>query len=106
MKREYKAPAEIKREPTHPGEIFLHDILPALGLSVAEAAAKLRVSRQTLYRITQGSAAVTPEMAVRFGKLCGNGPELWLGLQQQHDLWCARRKLGSKIDRIPTMQEV
>lgn len=105
MKREYPAPAEIKREPTHPGEIIAEDTLPALKLSVAEAALKLGVSRQTLYRIVKCQAAVTPDMAIRIGKLCGNGPDIWLNLQRKYDLWHAKRKLGSRIDRIPTMKE-
>jgi addiction module HigA family antidote len=105
MKREYPAPAEIKREPTHPGQILDHQVLPALKLSVAEAALKLGVSRQTLYRIVKCKAAVTPDMAIRIGKLCGNGPNLWLNLQRSHDLWHAKQKLGNRINLIPTMKE-
>lgn len=103
MKREYPAPAELKREPTHPGEIVREDTLPALKLSVAEAARKLGVPRQTLHRIVKCQAAVTPEMAIRLGKLCGNGPNIWLALQRNYDLWHARRKLGSRLNQIPTM---
>ena len=65
--------------PAHPGEILREDVLPALGLSVMDAAAKLGVTRQTLHRIIarKNPRPVTPEMAVRLGKLCGNGPRLW-----------------------------
>ncbi len=105
MKHEYPAPTNIKREPTHPGSILDHQVLPALKLSVAEAAVKLGVSRQTLYRIIQRKAGVTPEMAVRIGKLCGNGPDLWLNLQKQFDLWHAKRKLINQVAKIPTMRE-
>lgn len=56
-------------------------------MSVAEAAAALKISRQTLYRILAGKAAVTPEMALRWGKFCGNRPDLWLRLQKRFDLW-------------------
>jgi plasmid maintenance system antidote protein VapI len=41
-------------------------------------------------------------MAVRLGKFCGNGPELWLRMQQAYDLWHARRALKAEIARIPT----
>jgi addiction module HigA family antidote len=69
--------------PVHPGEILREDVLPSLGLSIVEAAEKLGVTRQTLHRIIAGEnpRPVTPEMAVRLGKFCGNGPRLWLGLQ-------------------------
>ena len=79
----------VRRQPTHPGEILREDLLPALRLSVAEAARQLRVTRQTLHRILSGRSAVTPEMALRLGRFCGNGPDLWLRMQRAHDLWRA-----------------
>lgn len=90
--------------PTHPGELLNEDVLPALGLSVKSAAEKLGVSRQTLHGIISGRHAVTPEMALRLGKLCGNGPRLWLNMQQACDLWHAERKLGADIEAIPTIR--
>ena len=90
-----------KRPPTHPGEILREDVLPALGLSVSEAARQLRVSRQTLHRILAGTSAVTPEMAVRLGKFCSNGPGLWLRMQEAFDLWNAEKRLAKEIEKIP-----
>jgi addiction module HigA family antidote len=77
------------------------DVLPELKMSVSEAARQLRVSRQTLHRILAGTAAVTPEMAVRLGKFCGNGPGLWLRMQQAYDLWHAERQLRAELEKIP-----
>ena len=90
--------------PTHPGEILREDVLPALDLSVMEAAAKLGITRQTLHRIIapRNPRPVTPEMAVRLGKLCGNGPRLWLNLQAAYDLWHAERRIDTR--KIPTLQ--
>ena len=88
--------------PVHPGEVLAKSVLPALRLSVAEAARELGVSRQTLHKLTAGKAAVTPEMALRLGRWCGNGPQLWLRLQQQFDLWHAERRLADTLARIPT----
>ena len=89
------------REPTHPGEILREDVLPALGLSVAEAARQLRVSRQTLHRVLSGRSAVSADMAVRLGQFCGNGPDLWLRMQAAHDLWHAQRRLQREVESIP-----
>ena len=90
--------------PSHPGEILREDVLPALGLSVQGAAAKLGVTRQTVHRIVarQNPRPVTPDMAVRLGKLCGNGPRLWLNLQSAYDLWHAERRVDTR--KIPTLQ--
>jgi antitoxin HigA-1 len=90
-----------RREPTHPGAILREDVLPALRLSVSEAARQLRVPRQTLHRVLSGRSAVTPEMALRLGRFCGNGPDLWLRMQQAHDLWRAREQLGAELAKIP-----
>ena len=94
-----------ERAPTHPGEILREDVLPSLGLSVSEAARQLRVSRQTLHRILAGTSAVTPEMAVRLGKFCGNGPGLWLRMQEAFDLWHAERRLAAELEKIPAYNE-
>jgi hypothetical protein len=48
------------------------------------------------------AAAVTPDMALRLGKFCGNGPALWLGMQQAYDLWQAEERLRAEIKSIET----
>jgi addiction module HigA family antidote len=93
--------ATLVRPPTHPGAILRDDVLPALNLSVSEAARQLRVTRQTLHRVLAGKSGVSPEMAVRLGRFCGNGPALWLRLQQSFDLWHAERRLRDELDKIP-----
>jgi addiction module HigA family antidote len=102
MTREYVVNVRPSRKPTHPGELLAEDVFPALGISISEAARKLRVSRQTLHRILSGDAGVTPEMAVRLGKFCGNGPGLWLRMQQAYDLWHAEQRLADELTKIPT----
>jgi addiction module HigA family antidote len=99
---EYPARRDPKRRPTHPGEILREDVLPSLKMTVKDAAAALGVSRQMLHGILNGSAAVTPEMALRLGKFCGNGPGLWLRMQQARDLWEAERALADELKKIPT----
>ena len=89
--------------PVHPGEILRVDVLPALGLPKAEIARLLGISRQTLYEILHEKQPVTPAMALRVGKLCGNGPDLWVNLQQNFDLQKAEAELGDQIAAIPTL---
>ena len=89
--------------PVHPGAMLREDALPALDLSVKAAAARLGISRQTLHRILAETAPITPEMAVRIGKLCGNGPQLWLAMQQAYDLFHAEEKLAGEVAAIKTM---
>ena len=102
MVAEYMVTKESRMSPVHPGEMLRDEVLPALKLSVSEAARQLGVSRQTLHRIMAGTHSITPEMAVRIGKFCGNGPGLWLRIQQRYDLWHVEQRLRNEIDKIPT----
>ena len=90
------------RAPTHPGAILREDVLPALDIPVMTAAKELGVSRQTLHGVLAETIAVTPAMALRLGKFCGNGPELWLNMQRAYDLWHAEREMADEIAKIPT----
>jgi addiction module HigA family antidote len=92
--------------PMHPGELLREDVLPALGKPKSEIARLLGVSRQTLHDLLAERQPVTPAMALRLGKLCGNGPRLWLNLQQRCDLYTAERELADVIAAIPTLQGV
>lgn len=92
--------------PMHPGELLREDVLPALGRSKVEIARLLGISRQTLYDILAEKQPVTPGMALRLGKLVGNGPTLWLNLQRRYDLWQAERELKSEIEAMPTLAAI
>ena len=90
--------------PMHPGELLREEILPALDRPKTEIAKLLGESRQTLYDILDEKQPVTPGMALPLGKLCGNGPDLWLNLQKRYDLQRAEQELREKIKAIPTLQ--
>jgi addiction module HigA family antidote len=79
------------RAPTHPGEILREDVLPSLAISNSDVARHLGISRETLYRVLRGEQPIGITLAARLGKLCGNGPGLWLRMQAAHDVWKAER---------------
>lgn len=90
-----------KRRPTHPGEVLREDVLPALGLTQLEFANRLGVSRRTVSELLHERRPVTPDMAIRLGKLLGNGPEIWLRMQQTLELWeLDRRQRYSHIKPV------
>ena len=88
--------------PAHPGEILREDVLPALAMTKTAVAGALGISRQTLYDIINEKQPVTAEMAVRFGKMFGNGAAFWLNLQRVHDLAIAERTVD--VSGIPTLE--
>jgi addiction module HigA family antidote len=97
--------------PLHPGLTLRDDVLPALGLSVTEAAQQLDVSRVTLSRVLNGRAAISPEMALRIeawlGVERGGDARLWLAEQTAYDMWQAEQKLkASPLKVKPAPAEV
>ncbi len=93
-----------ERRPIHPGEILREDFLPEYRLSVTALAEAAGVSRQSINELLRERRAVTPEMALRLGKLFGNSPEFWLNLQRSVDLWDAARGLKQEIAHIRPLQ--
>ena len=90
------------RSPTHPSVLLNDTVLPALGRPKTEIARLLGISRQSLYDILAGKQPVTPTTAIKLGKLCGNGPRLWLNMQTAYDLWAAEREVD--VSNIPTLK--
>lgn len=82
-----KSLRDPKRRPTHPGAILREDVLPHLRMTQKEFADRLGVSRLTVSDVLHEKRPVTPDMAMRLGRLLGNGPEVWLRMQQTLDLW-------------------
>lgn len=85
-----KQPVSLRstqHKPTHPGAILREDVLPELRMTQTELALRLGVSRLTVSEILHEKRPITPDMAVRIGKLLGNGPGIWLRMQQTLDVW-------------------
>jgi antitoxin HigA-1 len=99
---------KITRAPVHPGVFFERNIMPEFrrqNRTIGEIATLLDVSRQTLHRVMGGQGSVTPDMAARLGKLCGNGPDLWLNMQARYDAWEATHRLARELKKIQTLRE-
>ena|SRR5258708_5812176 len=86
-----------KRRPRHPGEILREDVLPAAGLTQDKLARLLGVSRRTVSEILHERRPVTTDMAHRLARAFGTSPEMWLGLQQDVDLWDTQSRLTRGI---------
>lgn len=98
--KEYNAQRNPDRCPSHPGAL-LTEIIPATGRSKTEIARLLGISRQHLYDIMGERKPVTPAVAVRLGKLFGDGAGVWLRMQAAYDTWHAEREIDTS--KIPTL---
>jgi addiction module HigA family antidote len=92
--------------PVHPGEMLREIVFPTLGKPKGEIAKLLGISRQTLYEVLREKQPITANLALRIGKLVGDGPEIWLTMQQNYDLALAERALAKELKAIPTLQAV
>jgi addiction module HigA family antidote len=95
---------QMQRRPTHPGEMLREDFLPDYGLTASGLASAIGVSRQSVNELLRGRRAVSPEMALRLGKLFGNSPEFWLNAQRAVDLWDAAQMIKKDVAGIKTLR--
>jgi addiction module HigA family antidote len=85
----------------YPGAILRDHVLPALRLTVSQAARDLGISRQTLHRILADSAGITPDVAVRLERFCGVSSQFWMRCQYARDLRRAKVQMKAQLARIP-----
>ena len=95
---------QLKRRPTHPGEMLREDFLPDFGVTVAGLAEAIGVSRQSVNELLRERRAVSPEMALRLSRLFGNSAEFWLNAQRAVDLWDAAQAIKTKVQRIKPLR--
>ena len=79
------------QDPAHPGPIILHECIEPLGLTIPEAAASLGVPASELSDLVAGRAGLSPEMAIRVGKVFGSSPGSWYRMQAAYDMAQARK---------------
>jgi addiction module HigA family antidote len=89
--------------PPMPGLILRHKILKRMGIKQAELAEAMDVSKVRINQILNGRAPITPNMALRLGRVTNTAPEYWLGLQRDFDLHQARHRLASVLEKLPIL---
>lgn len=93
----------MTRKPTHPGTVFLEDVMKPLNLSVTETARMLGVSRKTLSEFINEKSSLSPEMALRISKATNTSVESWMNMQQKLTLWNAREHEPNNVIPFPVI---
>jgi len=83
---------ERNRPPVHPGRILNNQYLKPLHLTKTKAAEILGVSRKTVSKLVNEHASISSDMALRLSQAFKTTPDLWLNLQENYDLWHAKRQ--------------
>jgi addiction module HigA family antidote len=84
--------------PPHPGEFIREVYLEPFKLSYRSVALRLKVSPSTFLHLIKGQSNISPEMALRLSKGLGRSPESWLALQDNFNLWNAKKSVN--LDEI------
>jgi addiction module HigA family antidote len=95
---------KTKRRPTHPGELLREETLTAVGLSQAELADRLGVSRRTLNDLVHERRSVNPDLAHRLARVFDTTPEFWLRLQEAVNVWETLQANRDEYDRLKPLR--
>ena len=91
----------MRRKPTHPGNVFLEDVLKPLNLSITEAARRLGISRKALSEFVHEKVSMSPEMAIRISRATGTSVESWMNMQQKLTIWEAEQNIVNNVIMFP-----
>jgi antitoxin HigA-1 len=91
--------------PPHPGEVLKDGVFSDGSVTVTDAAEALGVTRVSLSRVLNCKAGISAEMAVRLGKWLETGPETWINMQAQYDLWKAEQALKRYVEKIAPLKK-
>jgi len=95
---------ELKRKPTHPGEIIKEDFMIPLRLTQTALAKALKTSFRTVNEMLNEKRSISPEMALRLARYFGTTPDVWLGLQADYDLFKAKLRSKKTIEEIKPLR--
>lgn len=96
---------KMRRRPTHPGELFRKETLPAAGLTASELAAQLGVSPRGINELLRERRSVNPDLAHRLARVLNTTPEFWMRLQEAVDIWDAWQANRREYDRLKPLNE-
>ena len=104
MTATHTAKPNRNRCPSHPGAILREDVIPAIPshITKTQIASMLGISRQHLHDILSEKKPLSPEVAVRVGKLFGGGAGVWVRMQAAYDTWHAEQSVD--VSKIRTLE--
>ena len=91
------------RKPVHPGNVFLHDVLIPLGLTITNAAQMMGITRKALSELINEKSSCSVQMALRMAKVTNTSAESWINMQIKLDLWKARQQKLSSLKEFPKL---
>ena len=94
----------MTRKPTHPGAVFLEDVMKPLNMTVTEAARRLGVSRKALSEFVNEKSSLSPDMALRISIATDTSAESWMNMQLKLTLWEAEQNAPTNVIRFDLIE--
>lgn len=91
---------ELKRVPTHPGEILKEDFLMPLNMTQSYLAKALGTSFRAINELVNEKRGITVEMSLKLSKYFKTSPQLWLNLQNEYDLYRVGEKKKELLSKV------
>ena len=88
------------RPPIHPGEVLLEDFLKPMNLTKYRLSKDIGVAPTRVQEVIEGRRGVSADTALRLSRYFGTSAELWMGLQSDYELECAKERLGDELEQL------
>jgi addiction module HigA family antidote len=90
----------LHRPPTHPGELLREEYLRDYGWSAGDLARRLHVPQAVVDGLLAEETPLTPDLALRLGRLFNQTPAFWIKCQLAYDFWFALQASAADLARI------
>ena len=80
-----------QHNPMHPGAFIKRVYLEPNEIGSNELARQLKVSKGLMSRLVNEKTGLSSEMALKLSKVLGRSPESWLLMQDNYNLWQAKK---------------
>jgi addiction module HigA family antidote len=88
----------------HPGEILREEYLAPLNMTPGALAKAMGLKDRTrIERLVREAQPITPDTALRLGRVFATSAQYWMNLQTQHDLSAAAIASRAEIAAIPPL---
>jgi len=91
---------ELKRKPTHPGEMLKEEFLIPLKITQSRLALDLHTSFRAINELVNEKRGITTEMSLKLSKYFNTSAQLWLNLQNQFDLYKVLNKKRDELNKV------
>ena len=78
-------------KPMHPGKVLKEIYMTEMGLNQSQLAEMCGCSHRKINEIVGGKRAISPQFSLVLEEVLGTGPEMWVRMQAEYNLWEARQ---------------